>query len=113
MKKIKNTLLETIRQDDIDSLTQYTSGNYRDYDPGKYLYNLIMDFPQNRKFTNEFIELSYTTLIAWNMNSRAARLSDFPLFKDSLIRCRHTIQSLNSYRLEKLKSIEPIAGRIT
>ena len=62
-----------------------TTLNYRAYDPGIYLYKLIFNFTYEDKFSNEFIELVYATLCAWNMNSRAAELTEFNDFKKSII----------------------------
>ncbi len=65
------------------SLKKYEK-SYRLYDPAMYLYKLILDYKGNR-FSDEFIELVYTTLKAWNMDSRAAKLSRFGTFKNSIL----------------------------
>lgn len=81
--------------------------NYRLYDPAMYLYKAVLDFKGN-KFSNEFIELVYTTLIAWNMNSRGAQLSRFEIFKNSIKKNRNAILAISKFRLGKLneKSFE-------
>jgi hypothetical protein len=62
-----------------------TEKNYRPYDSGWYLYKLVSQYDKN-KYSHEFIELVYVTLSAWNMNSRGAKLNDFDLFKESIIK---------------------------
>lgn len=82
------------------SLKKYEK-SYRLYDPAMYLYKLILDYKGNR-FSDEFIELVYTTLKAWNMDSRAAKLSSFGTFKNSILKNKKTIKQLLSYKLGKL-----------
>jgi len=112
MQKIKNHLLTTFNSDNIPTLIQYTTTNYRPYDPGQYLYRMITEFSNEMKFSDRFIELAYTTLIAWNMNQRKAKLSDFKLFKHSLRQNRKKIQSLENLLIEDLSSINDIAETI-
>lgn len=102
MPTIKNNLTETFRIENIPYLIQYVATNYRPYDPGQYLYGLVTEFSNEAKYSDKFIELVYTTLIAWNMNQRGAKLSDFPTFKNSLLRYKELIQSLDNLRIEKL-----------
>jgi len=105
--------MTTIQVGNIKPLLDYTDENYRPYDPGGYLYNLMLKYPMEEKFKNEFVELVYTTLIAWNMNQRAAKLSGFEeAFKKSLFENKEKIQSLEKYRLEELDSIEPLEKSI-
>ena len=68
----------------LKKVLKYNIENYRSYDPGAFLYRLVINYKGN-KYSNEFIELVYTTLISWNMNSRAAKLNKFELFKKSII----------------------------
>ena len=110
--KIKNNLTTVINTDDIHGLLDYTAKRYRPHDPGMYLYNRVTKYRANEKFTYDFIELVYTTLIAWNMNQRGAKLSEFNVFKDSLIEHRQLIQSLEKYRIENLDSIDELKGAI-
>jgi len=102
---IKNYLKTTFKPDNIPSLVKYTANNYRPYDPGQFLYNLVIDFPNETKFSDKFIELIYTTLIAWNMNQRGAKLSDFNTFKQSLLEHEKTIKLLEINRIDKLSDI--------
>jgi len=108
MQKIKNKLLEIIKAEDIKTLLDYTNERYRLYDPGLYLYNLMSNYSFKEKFSDEFIELVYTTLTAWNMNQRAAKLAKFDLFKQSIFDNKDTIQSLEKYRIEELDTIDII-----
>lgn len=101
MAEIKNHLTTTFRADNIPSLIEYIATKYRPYDPAKYLYRLVTEFSNGTKFSDKFIELTYTTLIAWNMNQRGAKLSEFTTFKKSLLLYRQTIQSLDNFRIEK------------
>ncbi len=112
MARIKNDLTTSIKTDTIPKLLQYTKEEYRPYDPGQYLYNLVTEFPNEMKFTNKFIELVYTTLIAWNMNQRSAKLSNFDLFKESLIKHEQTIKSLEQYRIENLDYVDNLKETI-
>ncbi len=71
---------------------------YRPYDPGNYLYRILIE--RNSKqdpFSDEYLELTYTTLIAWNMNSRRASLEEFDVFKESIRENRETIEELRTH----------------
>jgi len=110
--KLKNYLTTVIQEKNIQGLLDYTKNNYRPYDPGMYLYNLVTKYSGEKKFTEDFIELVYTTLIAWNMNQRGAKLSEFNFFKKSLIENQLAIQSLEKYRIEDLESIDEVKKQI-
>jgi len=101
--RIKKELTELIQANDIKNLLVYTEMEYGPYNPGQYLYNLIFENSFDEKFDEKFIELVYTTLIAWNMDQRGAKLSEFNLFKDSLMDHQKEIQSLKEFRLEEIK----------
>ena len=88
----------------IDAALQETKLYYRPLDPGSYLYNKIMKYSLDSKFSKEFIELVYVTLSAWNMNSRGAKLQDFEVLKKSIIRNKKTIHDLNSYTLKDMNN---------
>ena len=102
--KIKNHLTAVIKKENILGLLNYTKKEYRPYDPGGYLYNLMLKYPLENKFNDDFIELVYTTLIAWNMNQRGARLSDFEIFRSSLKepQSQKIIQELKDLNMENL-----------
>ena len=71
-----------------------------------------MDFSFETKFSEKFIELAYTTLIAWNMNQRAAKLSDFNTFKRSLLQNKQLIQSLEPYKIQNLSNSNDLIGTL-
>ena len=105
-KEIENHFTKNIKTTDIKGLLDYTNEKYRPYDPGLYLYILMSEYSFEEKFTDKFIELVYTTLTAWNMNQRGAKLCDFKVFKDSLIDNQSIIESLKGYKIEELDSID-------
>lgn len=111
MLKLKNSLTDTFitgKQESflIDCIS-LTSRYYRAYDPGQYLYNLVCSF-NGDKFSQKFIELVYTTLIAWNMNHRGAKLSEFNLFRDSILEHKEKVLSLSNFRLEGSDNVDQI-----
>jgi len=116
MPKIKNHLIQTLITDKdknlIPSLIEYTTKNYRPYDPGQYLYNLLINFTNGSKFSDKYIELAYTTLIAWNMNQRGAKLSDFETYKHSLLIHKEHIEYFEKYRIEKFTDSKEIGERL-
>lgn len=80
-----------------------TKEYYRLFDPGQYLYNLLLEKRRGMDiFSDEYLELVYTTLIAWNMNRRGAKLNDFALFKNSIREHKEKINLLKRYKLETL-----------
>jgi hypothetical protein len=92
-----------------DKLADYlakTKNNYRPLDPGWYLYKQVLNYKNSDKFNDEFIELIYVTLSAWNMNSRGARLSDFDKFKSSIKNNRDIITKISNYKIESLPEKE-------
>ena len=81
---------------------QNTKENYRTYDPGQYLYNLLMDKTNSDIFSDEYISLIYTTLIAWNMNGRGAKLNNFEEFKEEILSQRKNLELLKGLKIEEL-----------
>jgi len=80
-----------------------TKEEYRPLDPGQYLYNLLLEKKKNLDiFSDEYLELVYTTLISWNMNGRGAKLCNITLFKESLRQNKEDILKLQKYAIEKL-----------
>lgn len=82
-----------------------TTLNYRAYDPGIYLYKLIFNYTYEEKFSDEFIELVYATLCAWNMNSRAAELTEFEDFKKSILENKELFDYFKEYNLSNFTEI--------
>ncbi len=77
---------------------------YRPLDPGQYLYNLLLEKRKDIDlFSDEYLELVYTTLIAWNMNGRGAKLSEIQIFKETIIKNKQTIKNLEKYELVNLE----------
>ena len=110
MASIKNnltTIFVTRKPNNlISTLAEDTAKSYRPYDPGQYLYKLVLEFPNKTKHSEKFIELTYTTLIAWNMNQRAAKLSEFEIYKSSLQTNYSKIELLEKYRIEKVSDTD-------
>lgn len=79
-----------------------TKDFYRPYDPGSYLYNLLLRFENNQKYNDDFIELVYVTLSAWNMNTRGAKLNEFTAFKESIISSKKIIESLQNSNINNI-----------
>lgn len=112
MRTVKKSLVKRISQKRLSELASYTTDKYRPLDPGQYLYKLVTDFDKGKKFSNKFIQLSYTTLMAWNMNQRGAKLSRYDVFKKSILAQSNTLRSLEKYRIESLKSPEDLKPKI-
>lgn len=84
-----------------DSLEKAKS--YRPHDPGWYLYRIVVSKTNVcERFSDEFIELVYTTLIAWNMNARGAELASFDIFRASILENKERIVQLSGYRIQDL-----------
>lgn len=81
---------------------------YRPFDPGLYLYKMICNTPIDKKFEKEYIQLVYTTLIAWGMNSRGAKLRQYEDFENSIIKNQGTIKKLAIHKIEssRIENIE-------
>lgn len=109
MASIKNltaTFLTDKQSNLIQTLAEETANSYRPYDPGQYLYKLVIDFKDRTIHLDKFIELTYTTLIAWNMNQRGAKLSKYDLYNQSLQTHQERIESLKAYRIETLSDTD-------
>ncbi|MAG38620.1 hypothetical protein CMO90_00875 [Candidatus Woesearchaeota archaeon] len=91
----------------LEKSLEKTKLEYRLFDPGQYLYSLLLEKRRNLDiFSDEYLELSYTTLIAWNMNGRAAKLNEIELFKESIRSNKENMTLLNNYRIENLSKGE-------
>jgi hypothetical protein len=105
-REMRNTIDVFIREKGLlEKSLEKTKRDYRAFDPGSYLYHQVVKY-KGDKYSNDFIELVYVTLTAWNMNSRGARLADFDIFKKSIITNQGCIESLNKYRLNLLEESE-------
>jgi hypothetical protein len=71
--------------------------------PSLYFYRKTMDKRRHYDSVTEFladdnnIELLYTTLVSWNMDSRRAKMLYFDDFKDTLISCCSHFQFLEQF----------------
>lgn len=81
-----------------------TKEDYRRLDPGWYLYRELLKFDNSAKFKDDFIELVYVTLTAWNMNSRGAKLQKYDLFKKSIVDNKNIINQLNDIKLSDISN---------
>lgn len=81
-----------------------TDENYRSLEPGSYLYKKILKYRFARKFSDEFIELLYVTLTAWNMNSRGAKLQDYERLKESIFKTKKMFLELDHYSLKDINN---------
>jgi len=98
---------ELSKREILEKALSKTKGFYRPFDPGQYLYNLLLDKTDSNEdvnylFSEECLKLIYTTLIAWNMNGRGARLNEFDEFKNTIRNNKPRINSLRGYKIEEL-----------
>lgn len=80
--------------------------NYRK-GPDLYFYKKVIT--QVRKGSlknllkkNEFIELLYATLTAWDMNARGAKIKYFDEFRENLLKNKIYFEKLTNYQLNKI-----------
>lgn len=97
---MKKTLEPFIKNPDlITRALEKTSKEYRPLDPGWYLYKKVcQETDLSRRFTDAFNELVYVTLVAWNMNSRGAKLAEWGSFRSSILSFRESFQRIESYK---------------
>lgn len=92
------------------SYVKKCNGNYRLISPSLYLYKKIIE--KHRKCNDldglldddDFLELIYITLDAWNMNQRGAKLIPFEELKKSVLKIdnRSLLKDLYAYKLNLL-----------
>ena len=87
-----------------DSINE-TSKNYRTYDPALYLYRELKQY-ESSFFSEKKVNLIYTTMIAWGMNSRGAKLAEYDNFKKSLTENWEEIDELSQSYLEDITDFE-------
>jgi hypothetical protein len=96
MKKNLSEFIESPKK--IKEALDFHKKNYRKLDPGWYLYRELMRKQKlDQRIAKDRAELMYVTLCAWNMNSRAARLSELNMFFDSLRKFGSTIKRLKQF----------------
>ena len=79
-----------------------TSTDYRYLEPGRLLYIMTMKFGYKDKFSDKFLELAYTTLKAWGMDSQSARLVKFSEFKEKICKSKALFDDLKNKKIEQL-----------
>lgn len=96
--------IDILSDKNISATLNKTVKDYRPYDPGWYLYRKLNRLQREGIdiFSDEYIELIYVTLSAWNMNSRAAKLNEFNKFKEIIRNNKELIKSLSKYKIEKI-----------
>jgi len=77
--------------------------------PDLYFYRKTMELRRRKDLdelfedkSDRFIELIYATLVAWDMNSRGAKMKYFDQFKSSILANKERFTQLSSSRLEAL-----------
>lgn len=99
---------DVFNESNIVFLLKYTNEEYRQYDPGQYLYRMLMKFPIEDRFSDDFIELVYTTLISWNMNQRGAKLSEFEVFRESIIKHQNQLKELFEVKMDNIDNVDNV-----
>jgi hypothetical protein len=79
--------------------------------PELYFYRKTMELRRRKGLgelfedeSERFIELIYATLVAWDMNSRGAKMKYFDQFKSSILASKERFMQLSSSRLEMLSN---------
>ena len=100
--------------------------------PDLYFYSRVISFQRkynfdvvnllNSKDGDKFVEYVYATLVAWDMNSRRAKMKYFNSFREGLLggktlteHRRDLLKELSRLRLEKLEDdqIEEVVAKVT
>lgn len=80
------------------------------------LYKKVMNYKNEEKFSDKFIELVYVTLKAWGMHRppKGPKLSDYNVFRNSILKeeNKKRIQCLQGYTLKGLGTICEITDDI-
>ena len=90
------------RESNLEKALVYNKENYRTHDPGIILYRFVQKY-NGDKYSHEFIELIYATLIAWNMNSRRAKLNDFDAFEKTILDNKYLLIKLTDKKLANIQ----------
>ena len=105
MPTIKNPLL-SLSSEEIANLLKETENRYRldkgGHDNAAELYDQVMRYPRADILSDDFLELVYETLKAFNMNVKGAKLSRPLSFKESLKKHGDIILSLSKCNLEQV-----------
>lgn len=77
--------------------------------PDLYFYKRTMESRRSKSLnelfdeSDRFVELIYATLVAWDMNSRGAKMKYFDEFKTSILKNKERFMQLTHYKLEALQ----------
>lgn len=102
-KIIKHSLEKFENKELLKKSLDETRSYYRPLDPGFYLYNQILKVDIDEKFSDENIELIYVTLVAWNMNSRGAKLQEYQMFKQSIQNQKKAILNIKDFTIRDIQ----------
>ena len=87
--------------------------NFRSVTPSLYLYQKIFEKQKSANFhiekiisNQDFLELMYVTLVAWNMNMRAAKMVSLDSFSESIQGFGKNISQLGDIELQLLSGNE-------
>lgn len=92
--KIRN-ITQTIKTRMPEFNNRYRGG------PSLYFYKRVLSLRRSLPDTGSFLacdyhlEILYAVLVAWDMNSRGAKLKDFGDFKDNILSCISDLQALD------------------
>ena len=108
-EEIQNTIINRIK----DFNRIYRSG------PDVYFYKRVISLNKQAEKLSDFIEndynleIIYATLVAWDMNSRGAKMKYFDQFKENIIELSSHFNKLWKKRLEEVDDIETILDTLS
>ncbi len=97
------------RNQNIEQIVNRIKNNIREIDqpyrrgPGLYFYKKLIHLRNASKSIESFLsddrnlEIVYATLVAWNLNSRMAKMKYFDEFKANILSCKKEIEQLESF----------------
>lgn len=94
----KNEIINIITGNIDEINKRYRSG------PDLYFYNRLNELRSESENIDKFlssnynIEIAYATLVAWDMNSRGAKMKYFTEFKNNLISCKDKFIEIEKYQ---------------
>jgi len=100
----REKIIRTIRNNISEINIRYRSG------PDLYFYKRIMELRSNSKDIKTFLksdyhfEILYATLVAWDMNSRGAKLKYFDEFKENILSCMPHLINIEKFEREQNNS---------
>lgn len=85
------------------------NSKFRNVSPSLILYKIIIEKHNNQVIDDliedvNFLEITYATLQAWNMDMRGAKLTDFTCFKNSITNLKNEIIELHQYKMHQINS---------